>query len=366
MKIIVCASYLHAWNSVRPEAEIIIGLAKRGHSITVMAEGASEYVPRLKEYGIKFIDCYPKSKICLNTIMSIRKELKEGDYDICYSLNSKTIPNAAFACIGFKVKLVSYRGTTGGIYRHDPSAYLTTLHPRVDAIICVSKAVEDDIKKRVWKNKSNVVTIYKGHQVEWYSGVKAASREELDIPQNAVVALCAARVRPSKGIPVLLNATKFVNDQNFHLILAGEGYEQFSDLIIQSGMKERVHVLGHRLDVPNLMAMSDFQVQPSISGEGLPRSIVEAMGSAKPTVATTTGGSAEVVADGETGFIVAVNDSEAFGKAMQKLIQNKEKCKEMGKAAQRRLYENFNSELAVDGYEVFFQKLIKTNNNQKK
>lgn len=360
MKIIVCASYLHAWNSVRPEAEIIIGLAKRGHSVTVMAEGKSEYVPRLKEHGIKFIDCYPKSKICFDTIKSIRNELKEGGYDICFSLNSKTIPNSAFACIGFNVKLVSYRGTTGGIYRHDPSAYLTALHPRVNGIICVSKAVENDIKRRVWKNKDNVITVYKGHQVEWYSHVEPASRQEFGIPQEAVIALCAARVRPSKGIPVLLEAIKYVTNNNFHLILAGKGYEQFSELIEKSGMPERIHVLGHRNDVPNIMAMSDFQVQPSISGEGLPRAIVEAMGSAKPTVATTTGGSAEVVEHGKTGFIVPVNDAEAFGKAMQQLAQNKEKCQSMGEDAQQRLSEYFSSELAIDGYEKFFQKLIQT------
>ena len=168
MKILVCASYLHAWNSLRPEAAIFIELARQGHQVTIMTQGESEHVSKLEECGIRVVDGYPKRKVCLDTIKKIRHELKTHDYDICYAFNSKTIPNAAFACIGFKVKLVVYRGTTGGLYRHDPSAYLTQLHPRVDGIVCVSEAVRQDVVKRVWKNKDNVVTIYKGHELDWY------------------------------------------------------------------------------------------------------------------------------------------------------------------------------------------------------
>jgi hypothetical protein len=162
MKILVCASYKHAWNSIRPEAEIFIEMAKLGHSITVMTQGDAGYVTRLKENGVNVISCYPTRKICIKTIKTIRAELKKNNYDICYAFNSKTIPNAAFACIGFDVKLIVYRGTTGGLYRHDPSAYLTILHPRVDGVVCVSVAVKNDFVKRVWKNKKMLSIFIKG------------------------------------------------------------------------------------------------------------------------------------------------------------------------------------------------------------
>ena len=119
MKILVCASYLHAWNSIRPEAEIFVQMAALGHQITVMTQGEANYCNRLRDKGIKVIDCYPSKKICLNTIKRMRAELSDDSYDIVYAFNSKTIPNAAFACIGFRAKLIAYRGTTGGLYRHD-------------------------------------------------------------------------------------------------------------------------------------------------------------------------------------------------------------------------------------------------------
>jgi len=52
MKILVCASYLHAWNSIRPEAEIFVEMAKQGHQITIMTEGNAENVFALGETTI--------------------------------------------------------------------------------------------------------------------------------------------------------------------------------------------------------------------------------------------------------------------------------------------------------------------------
>ncbi|MGF1874224.1 glycosyltransferase family 4 protein [Photobacterium frigidiphilum] len=357
MRILVCASYMHAWNSVRPEAEIFIEMAQQGHFVTVMTQEESEYVDRLKAKGVNVIDCYPKRKICVDTIKRIRQELNNNNYDICYAFNSKTIPNAAFACVGVKVKLVVYRGTTGGLYRHDPSAYLTQLHPRVDGVVCVSEAVRNDVAKQVWKNRENVVTIYKGHELDWYD-VEPTSRDSLGLADNDIVAVCAAHVRPSKGISVLLKATHSMTCDNFHLILAGHGFEPHFDEIKASPIADRIHYIGHRKDVPSLMAMADFQVQPSISGEGLPRTIIEAMANGTASVVTTTGGSPELVDDGITGYIVPTNDSDALAEAMNKMTSSKQVCIKMGDTAQQRLKHQFSSKVTVQKHLDFFCKLL--------
>ncbi|WEM42435.1 glycosyltransferase family 4 protein [Photobacterium sp. DA100] len=357
MKVLVCASYLHAWNSIRPEAEIFIEMVRQGHEVTVMTQGESEHVTKLQENGVKVIDCYPKRKICLQTIKRIRQELTEGSYDICYAFNSKTIPNAAFACIGFPVKLVVYRGTTGGLYRHDPSAYLTQLHPRVDAIVCVSEAVRKDVVKRVWKNPQNVVTIYKGHELHWYD-VAPTDRASLGLGEEDIVAMCAAHVRPSKGISVLLKATHEIESKNFHLVLAGHGFEPHFQEMKDSPMADRIHYIGHRKDVPSLMAMADIQVQPSISGEGLPRTIIEAMANGTASVVTTTGGSPELVEDGCTGYIVPTNDASAFASAINKMAADKQICRDMGEAAKVRLQKEFSSKVTVKKHLELFNRIM--------
>ncbi len=336
---------------------MFIEMTRQGHHVTVATQGDADYVARFRDNGIKVLDCFPSKKICLKTIKALHRELIDGDYDICYAFNSKTIPNAAFACIGTKARLVAYRGTTGGLYRHDPSAYLTQLHPRVDGIVCVSNAVQKDVARRVWKNKQNVVTIYKGHQLDWYQ-VEPTPRSEFGLAEDDIIAICATHVRPSKGISVLLQATHFIDNSNFHLILAGSGYEPHFDEIKASPMADRIHYIGHRTDVPSLMTMADFQVQPSVSGEGLPRTIIEAMANGTPSVVTTTGGSPELVIDDETGYIVAVGDARAFADAMNKLINDKDKCVTMSKAAMQRLNNYFSAKETVKKHIAYFNKLI--------
>ncbi|WP_105902620.1 glycosyltransferase family 4 protein [Vibrio gangliei] len=361
MNILIFSSYNDAWNSVRPEAEMFIEMVKLGHQVTIVTQGNSEYVTRFKECGLKVIDCYPTKKICYKTIKTLRKELSSTHYDIVYAMNSKTIPNAAFACIGFKkTKMVTYRGTVGGLYRHDPSAYLTHLHPRVNGISCVAQAVTDDVKKRVWMDSDNVVTIYKGHDLSWYQA-QAIFRSELNLPDDAIIATCIANARPSKGVHVLLESASKISDiVQLHILLIGRDMDTEANLALAkaSGMKERIHFLGYRKDVPEILATSDMQIQPSVSGEGLPKTIIEAMAMAVPSIVTTTGGSKELLIDGESGYVVPVNDSTAIADRMRQLCNSNETRKEMGLLAQQRVINNFSLQGTAQQHIEFFQILL--------
>ncbi|MGO1191255.1 glycosyltransferase family 4 protein [Vibrio casei] len=361
MNILIFSSYKDAWNSVRPEAEMFIEMANLGHNVTIVTQAESEYVPRFKKKGIKIIDCYPSKKVDCNTIKTLRTELKSMHYDIVYAMNSKTIPNAAFACIGFKkTKMVTYRGTVGGLYRHDPSAYLTHLHPRVDGIICVAQAVTDDVQKQVWKNKEHVVTIYKGHDLNWYQA-KALDRTQLNLPQDAIVVTCIANARPSKGVHILLDSAHSLQDiDNLHILLIGRDMDTDSNLSLAkaSGMQDRIHFLGYRKDVPEILATSDMQIQPSISGEGLPKTIIEAMAMAVPSIVTTTGGGKELLIDGESGYVIPVNDPQAIAEKIRLLSQCPEQRKAMGQKAQQRVANDFSLQQTAQQHLNFFQTLL--------
>ena len=161
MNILVLLTSGGSYASVRPESEIFIGLANAGHNVTVLTDKNGQYVPRFIDQGIRVIDAPSQRKLSLHSIKLIRHTIKKNKIEIVFATNSRNIPNAAFACIKTKAKLVVYRGTTGGLYRRDPSTYLTVLHPRVDGVVCVSHAVEKYARQRIWKSKTkNVLTIY--------------------------------------------------------------------------------------------------------------------------------------------------------------------------------------------------------------
>ncbi len=361
MRILIFSSYKDAWNSVRPEAEMFIEMVKLGHEVTIMTQGDADYVARFRDNGIKIIDAYPSKKICWQTIKQLRAELTSHHYDIVYAMNSKTIPNAAFACIGFKqTKLVTYRGTVGGLYRHDPTAYLTHLHPRVDGISCVAQAVTDDVRKQVWKNADRVVTIYKGHDIAWYQA-QPATLSDLGLTDDAFYLICIANARPSKGVHILLESAKLLSDlANLHILLVGRDMdtEQHLTLANHSGMSERIHFLGYRNDVPELLAASSVQVQPSISGEGLPKTIIEAMAMGIPSIVTTTGGGKELLVDGESGFIIPVQDPAAIANKVRVLYQAPEQRKKMGMCARDRMINDFSCQASAKQHLAFFNSLL--------
>ena len=238
MKLLIISSYKDTWNSVRPEAEIFIGLAKLGVDVTLMTEGDAEYVPRFKENGVKIIDFHPRKKFQWSAIKRIRAELKHGQYDALYMFNNKAITNGLFAAIGLPVKTISYRGQTGNIYWYDPTSYLTHLHPRLDAIICVANAVRDDLYKHSRLPKNRITTVYKGHSLDWYQD-QPADLSEFGIPEGAFVVGCVANDRPRKGLPVLLQASHILpKDKEIYFLLVGSGMDSdaIQALIKQSPM----------------------------------------------------------------------------------------------------------------------------------
>lgn len=357
MKILVLSSYTGPLNTVRPEGELFISIAKMGHKVTIMTQACAEYAQICAKHGIKIIDNYPSSKICPRTIKIVHQELKSEGYDICYAFDSKTIPNAAFGCIGTQAKMVSYRGTTGGLYRHDPTAYLTHLNPKVSAIVCNSNAVKQNVSKVVWSDKTVVERIYKGHRIEWYQ-TQAKSRGEFGLSSSDIVAICACNVRPSKGIDVLLAALEEIQYENFHMLLVGNGYEKHQRDIDKSSMRDRIHLLGHRKDVPQLMKMADFQIQPSISGEGLPRAVIEAMAGGTPSIVTTTGGGPELVEDGISGHVVKAGDIIELREAILMMLANPEGLTHMGTEARLRIDKHFNIAQSATQHITLFESLV--------
>ena len=359
MRILVHASYDQPEHVVRPEAEIYVALSVRGHRVTVITEpGDFCYARRFREHGIEVIGAYPGKKIDFAQIRRLRQALRSG-YDIAVGYNAKTLPNLAFASIGLSHRLIAYRGTVGGLYRHDPTAYLTALHPRVNGIFCVSAAVRDDVRRRSFLPDERVVAIHKGHDIAWYDGTTAALGE-LGIGRDAFVIICVANDRPGKGVSVLLAATERLHrPDRVHLLLVGSGFERgaYSDLIAAHPLRGRIHRLGYRKDIPALMRAADVQVQPSVKGEGLPKTVLEAMGGATPSIVTTTGGSKELVAEGVSGFVVPVNDAAAITVRLDQLIADPARAAVMGKAARDRLETHFSLARSVKEHEAFFRAL---------
>jgi glycosyltransferase involved in cell wall biosynthesis len=359
MRVLFVTSHRDSLTSVRPEAELFIGLARSGVAVTVMTQADSVYVGRMRDAGIEVIDFESRSRIDLAAIRAIRAELHRGSYDVVQMFNNNAIACGLLAAVGLPVNTVTYRGQTGNISRLDPSCYLTHLSPRVDRIVCVAEAVRQDLIGEV-RDPAKLVTIPKGHDLAWYADVRPADRAPLGVPAAAVLVGCVANNRPRKGVPVLVEAMGLVPAAlNVHALLVGRGMagEELRAVIERSGAPERFHCFDFRSDVLQLVAACDVSVLPSVRREGLPKTVIEAMAVGVAPIVTDTGGSAELVVDGESGLVVPPGDARALAGAITALAADRGRAKAMGAAARRRLGTAFRVEDSVAAHLRLYREL---------
>ncbi|WFB34861.1 glycosyltransferase [Kiritimatiellota bacterium B12222] len=362
MNILIMTSSGEPLNSIRPEAEIFIGLHRAGHPVTIMTGRDNVYWDRWVQAGISMIDYEPRKRLSLKDIRFLRKWHKENPMDVAYLFNNKAICNSAFALGGLPVKLVAYRGQTGNIFWYDPSCYLTILHPRINGISCVSNGVRDDLRHHLHQPQK-ARTIYKGHDLSWYQE-QPADLSFLALPEGAFVVNCTANNRPRKGIPILVEAMGHLpQDAEVHLLLIGKGMDapELTKQIAESPAKNRIYCLGFRNDAPALMAACDCSVLPALKREGLPKTVIESMVYEVPAIVTDTGGSAELIEEGVSGYVVPPSDAAALADRIMRVKADPEAAKAMGNAGRQRIDSHFNVQQSIDTTLDYFKELTHTN-----
>ncbi len=178
---------------------------------------------------------------------------------------------------------------------------------------------------------------------------RARIRKEIGSAGERIVIMTVGRLVAEKGFPELIEAMARVDAD---LWVIGERLESDHAKGIEEALtlarsdeqlRERVHFLGYRDDIPDLLRAADIFVSAS-HREGLPRSIIEAMMCALPVVATNIRGSREEVVPGETGLLVEVKQPKELARALDKLAGDPAMRKKLGSAGRvraRDLYAEF-------------------------
>ena len=179
---------------------------------------------------------------------------------------------------------------------------------------------------------------------------------------NGRRAITVARLNPIKDQHTLLKAARLVADADpgFRLDLVGDG-ELRDDLVAlcnSLGLQDHVCFLGSRDDVRCQLAAADVFVLSSLS-EGISLTLLEAMASGLPVVATAVGGNSEVVVDGKTGILVPPCNPERLASAIGAILASPEMARQMGCAGRRRVETEFDLSRVVARYEGLYLSLLK-------
>lgn len=203
------------------------------------------------------------------------------------------------------------------------------------------------------------VVIPNGFDTEVFTPDAAASRrvrQALSIGDDAVVFGNVARLHPMKGQVVLIDTfSRLASDAHLLIIGGDAGVEPAALTLLANrlGVGDRVHLLGLRDDVVELMCALDVLVCASRWGEAFPNAVGEAMACAVPCVVTDLGDSALLL--GEGGLLVPPGDTQALASAMQALYDMPpEQRSAMGRSGRQRVIEKWSLDQVADSYHALY------------
>jgi glycosyltransferase involved in cell wall biosynthesis len=223
-----------------------------------------------------------------------------------------------------------------------------------DRVVCVSSNAETVARRTERVPPKKLCLIRNGVALPEF----VATARPRDAAKRAIH---VARLNVVKDQRTLLRAVRLVADElpDFVLEIVGDGEERkaLECLCDELRLSDHVRFLGERSDVSSLLGGARLFVLSSL-GEGLSMTLLEAMASALPIVATAVGGNAEVVVHGETGLLVPPRSPQQLAAAMLELVRDPDKASQMGQAGRRRVEAEFDMQRVAARYESLYHEVL--------
>ena len=327
----------------RSKTRIIIGLHSEGVALEVMMKPEHPRFAELEAAGVSVTGIRLKGRLDGASVRQIRARVKKVVRLIHCLRNNRPLANALLATVGMKVPIVAYRGTMGNLGWWDPGSRTTYLHKRASRLIAVSEGVRRYLTAELGLPEEKVVTIYKGHEPEWYEQTTLPDPATFNIQPDEFVLGCVANMRPLKGIDTLIRALEHLPPRPIvHLLLVGKVQDELIHrLAAENQTPHRINLVGFRDDAPAVVGLADVGVLVSKRREGLARSVIETMSQGKPMIVSDVGGLPELVEDGVSGIVVPPDNPVALAMAIQSFAGHPDAVVSQGAAARKRIETHF-------------------------
>jgi glycosyltransferase involved in cell wall biosynthesis len=377
----LCAVDFTVKNFLRP---LILFLKEQGFDVTI-ACSPGPFFPELEKEGLSLVSL-PISRSMhlprhLKSTMQLYRYLKRNRFDIVHVHTpiASLIGRLAARLAGVPIKIY----TAHGFYFHDEMPPAKRLfHIMLERMagrwsdFIFTQSEEDRItaiQKKIAR-PDRIITIGNGVNLERFDPErisreeKANRRQEFHIPPDAPIVGIMGRMVREKGYMEFIEAAALILREipQTHFLCIGDELQSdydasktlFRNRIHDLGLQDRIHFAGMRSDIPELLSILNVYTLPSYR-EGMPRSIIEAMGMGLPVVATRIRGCREEVADGGTGYLVPPRDADALAESVLELLRAPDRAKAMGSSGRERALALFSEKIVLQRQLEIYEKLIR-------
>jgi glycogen(starch) synthase len=340
-------------------------LAKRGYEITVLTSHNDDRAPEVNDFkGIEVHRYAFWSALQNNNIFqvarinqSIHKKVIALEPDLIhYDFSGYTV---LYLQSLLKRHPLPYLAAVHGDLPGDlcqPGSTIHKLFSQADWVTGISDAILTNVQSLIPAVQEKATTVHGfAHFVQPNSAPP---------PDGKPLILGIGRLEHEKGFDVLIQAASLLSDQglDFDLKILGDGSlrQALQEQVLENGLSEQIQFMGKipHQELSSWIAQANLAVIPTRGNEafGMVAAEVGLMG--QPVVASKLGGLPEVIKDNETGILVKEESPEELADAIQRIITHPKLAKEMGKAAQRRIQNQFTLSNYLDSYDHLYQKIV--------
>ncbi len=260
-----------------------------------------------------------------------------------------------------------------GLRVADPARWRQHLERRAArrsaAVVCVSEAVCDYARQSIGLSAERLVVIPNSVDVARYQAASPLDPTRLGLAPGRQMILSVGRLHPQKGLDWLLeNISRIFSQLPEHdLVIVGSGPEQgrLRRQAEQAGVASRVHFLGWRPDVEQLMATASMFVLTS-RWEGMPNVVLEAMAAGLPLVATQTHGVRELLGANQPQQTVRFGDSNALIERVVAVGRDARLGRQIGSENRARVTDRFSLDAMIAGYQTLYEAHLRRGNGPRR
>ena len=364
---------LHLLDTVnRGGAEILIldvcrNAAAHGIDLTFVTTQGGELETDFRESGAKFFRLNRKLPVDFGAILKLRKIIKEREIQIVHAHQAVDGLQLYLATVGLPVKRVlTFQGFVADQKNRRTLRFLI---PRMDANVFVSRALQNWLEKTDQLDvRRNFHIVYNAADRKKLQPTGKSLKSELSLPETVLLFGMIGNFYcdPRKDQLTICRALPeiFSKIENAHCIFVGKvekGAEEKFDRCVrfceQNNIANRVHFLGGRSDVPDVLAALDLFVFSSLQ-EGLPVAVAEAMLTKVPLVVSDIEPLLEASENGKYAEVFQTGNHSELAEKTLKLLENKSLREDLAKRAEGFARENFSIEAHLRNLKNLYRTLL--------
>ncbi len=231
-------------------------------------------------------------------------------------------------------------------------------------IITTGEAIKEQMVRTNNFNPDKIISIPTGVDAEVFNPETKHSdiRKELNLKSSTPLIGAVSVIRSWKGLDHLVKAIPLVLREvpEARFVIAGNGPHRktLEQTIAETGVGDKVYMLGHRKDVADILHSIDILVHPSYANEGVPQTILQAMAMKKPVIASDLPPLKEVVIEDNTGILVPLKDPDGIAVGIIRLLQDKELLIQFGENGRRLVASGYSFAGMLDKTEGLYRELF--------